>query len=90
MIDMQACMLTTLDNPYDPFTQFDDWYRYDEDNGYHSLEYLARVCESSDNLSEADQNLAIEAAIDEIISFNVTGNYQKKKKDIEVETFKSK
>jgi hypothetical protein len=22
---MQQSMLTTTDNPYDPFTQFDDW-----------------------------------------------------------------
>ena len=87
---MQACMLTTLDNPYDPFTQFDDWYRFDEDNGYHSCEYLARICESSDSLSEDDQNLAIETAIDEIVQLNVTGNYKKVKKEIKAETFKVK
>ena len=82
---MRACMLTTLDNPYDPFTQFDDWYRYDEDNGYNTCEYLARICETSDELSESDQNLAIEQAIDEIVEFNVTGNYKKVVKEIEAE-----
>ena len=33
---MEMCMLTTTDNPYDPFTQYEAWYRFDEDNGYHS------------------------------------------------------
>ena len=75
-------MLTTLDNPYDPFTQFDDWYGYDRDNGYNTCEYLARVCFTSDNLSEADETEAINAAIDEIISLNVTGNYKKVTKEV--------
>ncbi len=29
-----AVRLTTVDNPYDPFTQWDEWYAYDEGKGY--------------------------------------------------------
>ena len=36
----QSCALTTTDNPYDPFTQYDAWYRFDEGKGYHSCAYL--------------------------------------------------
>lgn len=70
-------MLTTVDNPFDPFTQFAEWFVYDESLGYHTPAFLARVVRSSDELSEADQLLAIELAIDEIVSENVLGLYRK-------------
>lgn len=70
-------MLTTTDNPYNPFTQFDEWYAFDEQKGYHTMEYLARLVFSSDELSEADQDLAIEQAIDEIVELNLLGIYKK-------------
>jgi hypothetical protein len=78
---MDDVMLTTIDNPYDPFMQFDEWYAYDEDMGYHTTEYLARVTRSSDEWSEADQNLAINEAIDEICELNVLGIYKKVHKE---------
>jgi hypothetical protein len=70
-------MLTTVDNPYDPFTEFDQWYAYDEAAGYHSTGLLARIVKTSDELSEADQSLAIEDAITEIVQENVLGLYRK-------------
>lgn len=69
-------MLTTLDNPWDPFTRFDDWYAFDEQAGYHTCGLLARFTVSSDELSESDQEIAIEEAMKEIISINPTGNYR--------------
>lgn len=51
---METCMLTTTDNPYDPFTQYEAWYRFDEDNGYHSCAFLARIARTSDQLSEQE------------------------------------
>lgn len=70
-------MLTTVDNPFNPFTNFDAWYAYDEQLGYHTTSFLARIVTTSDELSEADQHLAIEAAIDEIVEENVLGLYKK-------------
>jgi hypothetical protein len=70
-------MLTTADNPYDPFLQFDEWYAFDEGRGYHTCSYLARIAKTSNDLSEADYVLAVEQAIDEICKFNLTGNYKK-------------
>ena len=73
-------MLSTSDNPYDPFTQWDQWYAYDNDHGYYTSDYLARLVVQSNDLSEADQALAIENAIDEIVSENVNGMYVKVEK----------
>lgn len=70
-------MLSTSDNPYNPFTQWDAWLAWDQAAGYHTSSYLARVVRSSDDLSEADQDLAITDAIDEIVQENVSGMYVK-------------
>jgi hypothetical protein len=74
---MTESMLTTIDNPFDPFTQFDEWYAFDEQMGYHTCSYLARITKTSDELSEEDEDFAIESAIDEIVKLNVLGIYKK-------------
>lgn len=70
-------MLTTIDNPHNPFDDYDNWYAYDYRMGYHSPGMLARIAVVSDELSEVDQQLAIEFAIDEIVRENVSGLYKK-------------
>lgn len=67
---MDEHMLTTKDNPYSPVTEFDQWRIWDEAAGYNTLSYLGRVVKTSDELSDADQSLAIEQAIDEIVANN--------------------
>jgi len=73
---MAEFMLTTVDNPYDPFTQFNEWRVWDESRGYHTLSLLARVTRSSPELSDEDQKLAIEQGMDEIVSA-IVGVYRK-------------
>lgn len=74
---MAEHMLTTIDNPFDPWTQWDEWYAWDNQAGYDTPSYLARIVRTSDELSEADQSQAIEDAIDEIVKENVLGIYRK-------------
>jgi len=70
-------MLTTVDNPFDPFTQWDEWLAYDTKLGYDTPGMLARVAINSNDLSEPDQAVAIQNAIDEIVSENVSGMWRK-------------
>lgn len=74
---MTLHMLTTVDNPYNPWTDFDAWYAFDEAHGYHTTGLLARIIITSDELSEADQSEANEAAIEEIVRYNVLGVHRK-------------
>lgn len=74
---MAGYMLTTVDNPYDPHTQFDEWYAWDMAQGYHTLALLGRVVRTSTDLSEAQQDLDVANAIDEIVKENVLGLYRK-------------
>jgi hypothetical protein len=73
----EVFMLTTVDNPYDPFTQWDEWYAFDESSGYHSCSLLARLTITSDELSDLDQLIAVQSAIDEIVRENVSGMHRK-------------
>ena len=73
----QLHMLTTVDNPFNPFTDYDRWDAYDQGEGYYTSAFLARITITSSDLSEADQDVAIENAIDEIVKENVLGIYVK-------------
>lgn len=70
-------MLTTIDNPYDPFNQFDSWYMFDLDKGYGSCSYLARIAKTSDQLTEEENALEVERAIDEIVLLDFMNVYKK-------------
>ena len=70
-------MLTTIDNPFSPFTEWDEWYAFDLHMGYHTPSFLDRIVQSSDELSEADQTLAVQLGIEEIVRENVRGIYRK-------------
>ena len=70
-------MLTTVDNPFNPFTRFDEWLEYDIRMGYNTASFLDRIARVSPDLSEPDQELAVQNAIDEIVSENVSGMWRK-------------
>lgn len=72
-----AVFLTTIDNPFDPSIDWGEWRRFDEDKGYYTTEYLARIVKTSDELSDEDYLLAVEIAIDEICKLNILGIYKK-------------
>jgi len=74
---MPLHMLTTVDNPYNPWTEWAEWYAWDYRAGYHTPGLLARVVQTSDELSDPDQVLAIETAIDEIVRENPLGVHRK-------------
>ena len=74
---MAAIMLTTIDNPFNPFTQWDEWKSFDEDKGYFTCSYLARIAKTSDELSDVDYELVVEEAINEICELNTLGLYKK-------------
>lgn len=81
--------LTTFDNPYDPFDQFESWFLYDVEKGYNSCGYLARIARTSSQLTDDENNEEIERAIDEIIKYDFMNIYKKVKRKEEKETKQS-
>lgn len=74
------CMLTTFDNPFDPFEQFTSWFMFDVEKGYNSCSYLARVAKLTDDMTDQEVSEEIERAIDEIIQYDFANIYKKVKK----------
>ena len=76
-------MLTTNDNPFDPFEQFRDWFLFDVEKGYNSSGKLDRIANYKDFMSEEEILKETERAIDEIIKYDFLNIYKKIEKDID-------
>ena len=74
------CMLTTIDNPFDPFEQFTSWLMFDKEKGYDSCERVARIAKFSDDMTEKEIDEENERAIDEIIKYDFMNIYKKVRK----------
>ena len=77
MAKRQRYFLTTKDNPYDPFEQFDSWFAFDVSHGYNSCGLLARIARTSDQLTDKENDKEIGDAIDWIIDHDLIQNYKK-------------
>ena len=69
-------MLTTTDNPYNPFTQFDLWFQFDVSKGYNTCAFIDRVANTSDELTDKENGKEIENAMKEIAKENILGIYK--------------
>jgi hypothetical protein len=70
-------MLSTIDNPFNPFDDFSSWFMFDVEKGYNCCSYLARIVNLSDDMSQNEVDEEIERAIDEIITINPLHIYKK-------------
>ena len=69
--------LSTSDNPYNPITQYDDWYRYDSQARYFTNEYLDRICHTTRELGDDLYAQDIEDAVDEAVKYNLISWFYK-------------
>ena len=69
---MARVMLSTSNNPFNPFIQYDRWEDFDENVcGYYSNSYLARIAATSPDLSGYENEKAVEDAVDEIVEMDL-------------------
>lgn len=76
-------MLTTFDNPYDPFDDFNQWFMYDVEKGYYTCSLLARIAKSFEGSSTIEEARETERAIDQIIDNDFLNIYKKVTRTIE-------
>lgn len=66
--------ITTEDNPFDPFTEWNEWYFYDLSKGYSTCERLDRLAKTSSELSDEINDEELNDAIDQLIELGAIGN----------------
>lgn len=69
--------ITTIDNPFDPFKDFDDWFQFDIEKGYYSCSKIARIAENIENAEEKQEDELLEEAIDRLIEIDPLDLYRK-------------
>lgn len=72
--------LTTVDNPYNPHSQFTQWLLFDNEKGYNTCGMLARIANVSEDMTDEEIDTEVERAIDEIIYHDFLNLYKKVQK----------
>lgn len=72
---MAECMLTTFDNPFDPFEQFTSWFLFDIEKGYNTCGRLMRIANITEDMSSKEIDDEVNRAMDEIIKYDFTNTY---------------
>lgn len=74
---MKKARITTFDNPYDPQKDFTQWFLFDVTKGYNTCSLLSRIAKTSEQLSDEENEIENERAIDEIIKYDFQNIYKK-------------
>lgn len=70
--------ITTVDNPWNPFTNWDEWYRYDIGQGYNTCQRLDRLAPTSDVLPDSINQETIMEAMTQMVkdgAYDKNGNF---------------
>lgn len=63
--------LTTKDNPWNPFSQYEQWYQYDTVHGYNISGLIARFANTSLDMSDEEYKVEVNKAINRIIELGL-------------------
>ena len=77
MNDYRTFSITTFDNPFNPFVDFDNWFLFDIEKGYYTSSTLARLTRLSDDMTELEELEEVERAIDRLIEIDPLDIYIK-------------
>ena len=75
--DKKSPWLTTIDNVWNPFTNFDEWLAFDISNQHYSSQTLAKIALVSDSLSDEENRQELERAIDCIVAIDPSREFVK-------------
>ena len=74
---MKKVSITTIDNPYNPLTDFDHWFQFDTEKGYYTSSTIARLTHLRDDMTELEELEEVERAIDRLIEIDPLDIYIK-------------
>ena len=73
----KQCMLTTLDNPYNPFVDFSSWYMFDCEQEHNTSSRLARIVNIDSEMTQKERDEEIDRAMDFIVTYDLEGIFVK-------------
>ena len=74
-------MLTTFDNPFNPFVDFRAWFSYDCEKKHNTCGRLARLVELNSEMTEKEIDEEKERAMDFIIKYDLEEKFFKGTKE---------
>ena len=48
-------LLTTIDNPYNPFDDFSNWYAFDMEKGHNTCDLIGRLAQLRDDMTQREE-----------------------------------
>lgn len=63
--------LSTTDNKFNYFTDFDNWYKFDRDMGYNCCSRVARVADTNPYFPDEINDMLIDIAVDSIVDLQI-------------------
>ncbi len=79
---IEEVLLSTIDNEWNPFDNFPEWYSRDQElarqqNRRSAAGYLAMIASVAEDVSDREYNQVLSDAIDEILALNLSGTFIK-------------
>lgn len=68
--------ITTFDNPWDPYENFDEWFAFDSKH-HKTCELLGRISYTSNQLNDEENDEEIENALNQILKYDVECKYKR-------------
>ena len=68
-------MLTTFDNPFNPFVDFVSWYMFDCEKGYNTCSRLARIANLDSEMTQKEVDDEKERAMQIITKYDFEDKY---------------
>lgn len=66
----QHFMLTTFDNPFNPFVDFSSWYMFDCEKGHNTSSRLARIIDINSEMTQKEIDEERDRAMNFIVKYD--------------------
>lgn len=73
---MKDKMLTTIENPFNPFKNFENWLKFDREKNHFTLELIDRFTLSRTSFTEEFDRMMYDWALEDIIESDFEGKYR--------------
>lgn len=73
----QQFMLTTFDNPFNPFVDFSSWYMFDCEKGHNTSSRLARIANINSEMTQKEIDEERERAMNLIVKYDLEDTFFK-------------